>query len=40
MVLGEIGHYRYPFFPVMIDSVLLISACAIYSTLTGKALPQ
>ena len=39
-VLGHIGHYRYAFFPVMIDSALLILAGAIYSNLTGKSYPN
>lgn len=39
-VLGHVAHYRYAFFPVMIDSVLLILAGAIYSNLTGKAYPN
>lgn len=36
-VVGHILHYRYAFFPVMIDSVLLIVVGGIYSNLTGKA---
>lgn len=40
VVLGHIGHYRYAFFPVMVDSVLLIVAGAIYSNLTGKRYPN
>ena len=40
VVLGEIGRYRYAFFPVMIDSVLLILAGAAYSNLTGKPYPN
>lgn len=39
-VLGGITHYRYAFFPVMVDSVLLILAGAIYSNLTGKPYPN
>ena len=39
-VLGHIGHYRYAFFPVMVDSGLLILAGAIYSNLTGKSYPN
>jgi CBS domain-containing membrane protein len=31
VVLGKIGRYRYAFFPVMIDSILLILAGAAYS---------
>lgn len=40
VVLGGVGHYRYAFFPVMIDSILLILAGAIYSNLTGKLYPN
>jgi CBS domain-containing membrane protein len=39
-VLGHILHYRYAFFPVFIDSVLLVFPGAIYSNLTGKAYPN
>lgn len=39
-VLGGITHYRYAFFPVMVDSILLILAGAIYSNLTGKPYPN
>ena len=39
-VLGHIGHYRYAFFPVMVDSILLILVGAIYSNLTGKSYPN
>ncbi len=39
-VLGNVLHYRYAFFPVMVDSVLLIVAGAIYSNLTGKSYPN
>lgn len=39
-VLGGITHYRYAFFPVMVDSVLLILAGAVYSNLTGKRYPN
>lgn len=40
VVLGQISHLRYAFFPVMIDSMLLILAGAIYSNLTGKVYPN
>jgi len=40
VVLGQIGHYRYAFFPVMVDSILLILAGAAYSNLTGKSYPN
>ncbi|BDT76510.1 hypothetical protein PKF023_03130 [Polynucleobacter yangtzensis] len=39
-VLGHVGHYRYAFFPVMVDSILLILVGAIYSNLTGKSYPN
>ena len=40
VVLGHILHYRYAFFPVMVDSILLVLAGAIYSNLTGKPYPN
>ena len=40
VVLGRVMHYRYAFFPVMIDSVLLVMAGAVYSNLTGKRYPN
>ena len=39
-VLGGITHYRYAFFPVMVDSILLVLAGAAYSNLTGKRYPN
>lgn len=39
-VVGHIGHYRYALFPVMIDSILLILAGALYSNFTGKRYPN
>ena len=39
-VLGHITHYRYGLFPVMVDSILLVIAGAVYSNLTGKAYPN
>jgi len=39
-ILGHVTHYRYAFFPVMIDSILLVLAGAIYSNLTGKRYPN
>ena len=39
-VLGHIVNYRYAFFPVMVDSILLILAGAAYSNLTGKPYPN
>ena len=40
VVLGHIGSYRYALFPVMVDSILLILAGAVYSNLTGKPYPN
>ena len=39
-VLSETMGFRYAFFPVFIDSVLLILAGAVYSNLTGKSYPN
>ncbi len=39
-VLGHVIHYRYAFFPVMVDSILLVMAGAVYSNLTGKRYPN
>ena len=39
-VLGHVMNYHYAFFPVMIDSVLLVLAGAIYSNMTGKKYPN
>jgi CBS domain-containing membrane protein len=39
-ILGHVTQYRYAFFPVMIDSILLVLAGAIYSNLTGKCYPN
>ena len=39
-VLGHLTHYRYVFFPVMIDSALLVIAGVIYSNMTGKIYPN
>lgn len=40
VVLGQVAHYRYALFPVMVDSILLVIAGAIYSNLTGKTYPN
>ena len=40
VVLGQIGHFRYALFPVMIDSIALVIVGAIYSNLTGKVYPN
>jgi CBS domain-containing membrane protein len=39
-VLSNIDSYSYGFFPVMIDSMLLVVAGAVYSNLTGKSYPN
>ena len=39
-VLGNVLHYRYAFFPVMVDSILLVIVGAIYSNMTGKSYPN
>ena len=40
VVLGHVTHYRYAAFPVMVDSILLVMAGAIYSNMTGKGYPN
>lgn len=40
VVLANVLHYRYAFFPVMIDSILLVLVGAVYSNLTGKRYPN
>lgn len=40
VVLGHVMHYRYAFFPVMVDSILLVLAGVVYSNLTGKRYPN
>ena len=40
VVLAQITHYDYVFFPVIIDSVILVLAAAIYSRMTGKLYPN
>jgi len=40
VVLGHVMHYHYAFFPVMVDSILLVLAGAVYSNLTGKRYPN
>ena len=39
-VLGNIVGYRYAFFPVLIDSILLVLVGAVYSNLMGKSYPN
>ena len=39
-VLGNVMHYRYAFFPVMIDSILLVIVGYIHSNMTGKSHPN
>ena len=38
-VLGQIESYRYAFFPVMVDSVVLCLVAVVYNSLTGKGYP-
>ena len=40
VVLGHVMHYQYALFPVMVDSILLVMAGAVYSNLTGKRYPN
>ena len=40
VVLGRVMHYQYALFPVMVDSILLVMAGAVYSNLTGKHYPN
>lgn len=40
VVLGHVTHYRYAFFPVMVDSILLVLVGGTYSNLTGKTYPN
>lgn len=40
VVFGQIGHLRYAFSPVMLDSIALVIVGAIYSNLTGKVNPN
>lgn len=40
VVLGHVTHYSYAFFPVLVDSVLLVLTGAVYSNLTGKLYPN
>ena len=39
-VLGHVLNYRYALFPVMVDSILLVMAGALYSNMTGKNYPN
>jgi CBS domain-containing membrane protein len=39
-VLEQITDYRYAFFSVMVDSILLVMVGAVYSNLTGKRYPN
>ena len=40
VVLGHVIHYRYAFFPVMVNSALLVLVGVIYNNLTGKRYPN
>ena len=37
VVLGNVMHYQYAIFPIMIDSLVLVLVGAAYSNLTGKS---
>jgi len=39
-ILGHVMDYRFAVFPVMVDSILLVIAGAIYSNMTGKSYPN
>lgn len=40
VVLGHVMSFQYVLFPVMVDSILLVVAGAVYSNLTGKRYPN
>lgn len=40
VALGHVKYYRYDFFPIMVDSILLVIAGVVYSNLTGKRYPN
>lgn len=40
VVLGQIISFRYAFFPVLVDSLLLVLVGVVYSNLTGKGYPN
>lgn len=40
VVMGHITQIRYVFFPVMVDSIILVLVGALYSNLTGKRYPN
>jgi CBS domain-containing membrane protein len=40
VVLGYVMHYRYAFFPVMMDSILLVLVGVVCSKPTGKRYPN
>lgn len=40
VILGHVMNYRYVLFPVMVDSILLVLAGAVYSNFTGKPYPN
>ena len=40
VVLGHVTHFRYAFFPVLIDSALLVLVAGIYSNFNGKQYPK
>jgi len=38
-ILGHVTVYRYAFFPVMLDSIVMCLVASFYNTLTGKVYP-
>ena len=38
-ILGHVTVYRYAFFPVMLDSMVMCLVASFYNTLTGKVYP-
>ena len=40
VVLSHVTHFRYAFFPVLIDSALLVLVAGIYSNFNGKQYPK
>ena len=38
-ILGHVTIYRYAFFPVMLDSMVMCLVASFYNTLTGKVYP-
>ena len=38
-ILGHVTIYRYAFFPVMLDSIVMCLVASFYNTFTGKVYP-